>query len=746
MADHTNTSRSPASAEASPSSDISSGTPSSNASPVSAPPSLYMDMARPSAEPESSGMQIPAAAAPHAHADVTRSPSAGKGGCWWVPVVLCVSAHADRPSRRTCRLRRKVRAITDRRLSRLTRRQKCDEERDAADGACKTCRRLSIECLGWGAKRPDWMRVRTPRACASAADPPQDKEKVAAYKASIKDQLTRAGLIRGQPRSTYIHAVHSPPGVAGPGPSSLAHYPHPHAHDGRYAHPPVRSWTSPPPRNASGSVHAIPGGSVSERTSPTNLHLPFHHNQAMDPLSSFHSQTYGAYSPASVSPTIPADEHARFEQPPFPAPSPAVTHEELMMYYFECVRKGQYVFAGNSLTNLLYNIVAAEPTGAVANTVGALASHHLTRARIVAQGLDPATAQEMPLTKQYYESAWFQLVQNKQMHGQYTETDAVAAVQLVSFSLFSGAWRDWGAELEVACDWLAQTRIHEEQNPKMTLLSMTPVARFAAKATMWIDVLSSITYMQPPRFLSLYRRLFGGSAGGFWANTRQEELRMDPLTGCPDEALLALAEISALAHWKAAEQRMGSLSVRELMRRGDQIEKALIAQRAVPRVHGEGSRTPLDQHLSAALVGGLPAVPDVVSREEASGLVGEIFCESALLYLHTVLSDPYPGVPEVSSSVTNLVTLLGQLNPSEYDRALVFPLFLMGCMTDDVAVHDAVRQRLLRLDDKFGNIHQVVHQLDRVWHYRIASAQRGLSEPVRWRESLHHQMAHIVLL
>ena len=36
--------------------------------------------------------------------------------------------------------------------------QKCDEEPE--EGQCKTCKRLGIECLGWGSKRPDWMRVR----------------------------------------------------------------------------------------------------------------------------------------------------------------------------------------------------------------------------------------------------------------------------------------------------------------------------------------------------------------------------------------------------------------------------------------------------------------------------------------------------------------------------------------------------------------------------------------------------------
>lgn len=87
--------------------------------------------------------------------DIHRVSPGSKGGCW------------------TCRLRRK----------------KCDEQREG--DSCRTCKRLAIECLGWGPKRPDWMR---------------DKAAVDAYKANIKAILTRAGRIRGQPRSS-VHGT-----------------------------------------------------------------------------------------------------------------------------------------------------------------------------------------------------------------------------------------------------------------------------------------------------------------------------------------------------------------------------------------------------------------------------------------------------------------------------------------------------------------------------------------------------------
>lgn len=89
MASNSGTSGSPASSHL-PSPDTFSDPPSSNASPVSAPPSLYMGRA--SHEPESPGDQrtsISDSARPAA-ASVLRSHSSStsKGGCWYVSLSV----------------------------------------------------------------------------------------------------------------------------------------------------------------------------------------------------------------------------------------------------------------------------------------------------------------------------------------------------------------------------------------------------------------------------------------------------------------------------------------------------------------------------------------------------------------------------------------------------------------------------------------------------------------------------------
>ena len=68
----------------------------------------------------------------------------------------------------TCRIRRKVGSLFT--ITHPTTAhpllQKCDEQPNA-QGSCQTCVRLRLQCLGFGAKRPEWMRVSISMATTS---------------------------------------------------------------------------------------------------------------------------------------------------------------------------------------------------------------------------------------------------------------------------------------------------------------------------------------------------------------------------------------------------------------------------------------------------------------------------------------------------------------------------------------------------------------------------------------------------
>ena len=86
--------------------------------------------------------------------------------------------------------------------------------------------------------------------------------------------------------------------------------------------------------------------------------------------------------------------------------------------------------------------------------------------------------------RQFYDQACYLLSEIKTLGSPYSETDAIAAIYLIAYQQLLGSGNSWLTLLEVSYDWFGQTGIHEEQNPKLRLVNMTPLQKFAAKATM----------------------------------------------------------------------------------------------------------------------------------------------------------------------------------------------------------------------------------------------------------------------
>ena len=141
--------------------------------------------------------------------------------------------------------------------------------------------------------------------------------------------------------------------------------------------------------------------------------------------------------------------------------------------------------------------------------------------------------------------------------------------------------------------------------------------------------------MQPPRFMDLYHRLFNDKT------SYSAHLRMEQVTGFSDDVLYAIAQISTLANWKTRESINGRLSVRDLIRRGDVIERTLRRSGQEEKSREIGFNGEALQSLSSdhSASGGASQF----ANEDIRRIVRDIFHETAVLYLHTVLSDPNPG-------------------------------------------------------------------------------------------------------
>ena len=129
-------------------------------------------------------------------------------------------------------------------------------------------------------------------------------------------------------------------------------------------------------------------------------------------------------------------------------------------------------------------MIAQEPRGAVSNAVCALASLHFTRMR-VAQGLEPPDPHPEHSNATYFHNeAIFQLETAKQMRGSYSDSDAIAALHLVSFTQLAGGTKDWQPAFSVVSEWLAQTNLPASEDPVIMLRAMSPTAQLIVKATL----------------------------------------------------------------------------------------------------------------------------------------------------------------------------------------------------------------------------------------------------------------------
>lgn len=97
-----------------------------------------------------------------------------------------------------------------------------------------------------------------------------------------------------------------------------------------------------------------------------------------------------------------------------------------------------------------------------------------------------------------------------------------------------------------------------------------------------------------------------------------------------------------------------------------------------------------------------------------------------------------------------MLKLLNELTPSSYDRTLVFPLFLTGCMTETQMVREVIKHRFFMQDATMGNILLAQTVMENLWAHRTAVMRATpLGEhPVfgDWRQCLRMQWASLVLV
>ncbi|KAI0822517.1 fungal-specific transcription factor domain-containing protein [Trametes gibbosa] len=643
------------------------------------------------------------------------------------------------------------------------RRKKCDEQPNE-DGACQTCVRLRLQCLGFGAKRPEWMR---------------ENNSVTELREKIKSFLASQGMIKGHsgsgPRSTdqdppvlvlvdQLHASSSSPPTPTLSATSSNDGPRP-PHNGMntsFERAPPHYATMPPEQQPYGHRPRVgapyfPGTSASTSMAiAASAYMPStYYNHPHSQLARSYNVDMTSYSDDDADPSVHSPDGLPM------AVTGYAEEDRLINYYLTCVLPIQYLLADDSIQSMMVNLIQSSAEARDAACV--LSSLHL--------GLSyPA--------QRSHTIALFSRVQTALANKppMYSEGDAMAGLHIVSSFLFEGGRGNWEFWLGIACQYV-QNMLNDPRfyGPEDALRKCPESTRFIIKTTMWFDVLASVTTQTVPRFLETYRALFGGQSAFIGDPAASApEISMLPVMGCENKIVLAIAEISNLAYWKENQLRRGTLSIPELVRRGADLEERLLAPSSPPPLlaplqpgmygphalqhhaamyaqhqHQQHNGHQQHPHLPQGQ-GGRPG--DEIQQRRR--LTNDIFRASAQVYLHTVLSGDYPMCPEIATAVTETIDALGRIPmdaPTVHRsvvRSVVFGICISGCLTDDVRQRTFLLQMLEHQQhETVGNVGEVRRLMEEVWRRRDPEREHGVRyKPVDWRRVMRDSNADLLLL
>ncbi|KAL1752401.1 fungal-specific transcription factor domain-containing protein [Schizophyllum commune] len=658
----------------------------------------------------------PAAKQKRAAADRAKGASRAKSGCY------------------TCRIRRK----------------KCDEELDT-DGACKTCSRLRLQCLGFGTKRPDYLR---------------DNDKVNEMRDKIKLHLATNGMIKGHAGASSramddrpVCMLHeSPNSEFTPSPESSPQSPayslndddgfsggeytlglHRHAlssvRDDKYPMPNLtqrQSSTSAPPTSSFDDPPTNSSALMAPSPAPVELPQPFGPDALPQYVSTF-GQLYNINFSTWGEDSYLADPTAFGElglsyMPQMTIPTPfGLGNDEFIYKYCSRLAKAQFLLADESkFADILFGPMQGSELLKKAARLLSMVDDSRTR--------DP-TRRALSLTdvKLHHDALWREAsgdngVEPMLWNRKAPEEIATAAMITVSAYLFDGGRGRWKPWLGVLCKWAHDALYSDMQTPPaLALIKSTERGRFLIKTAMWFDVLASVTTQKSPIFFDTFRELFGPTESGISELDMAEphtdsRLSMLEIMGCENSVVWALSETTCLAEWKTKAERAGQLSNKDLVTRATAIETVLAQPRPAPPF-------------------GLTFDPAAHDRQ----LTADIFHAAARLYLHTVVSGAHPRVPDIQHAVRATLDALRRVHDvasgPNIVRNTVFAAFIAGALADGDAARAEVRAVLELGVGGTGNCRPILDLLQRIWTETAAASP---SNPVPWRDRLFEERMLLV--
>lgn len=193
-----------------------------------------------------------------------------------------------------------------------------------------------------------------------------------------------------------------------------------------------------------------------------------------------------------------------------------------------------------------------------------------------------------------------------------------------------------------------------------------PSRVFLVAQYVWLDIMGSMSLRSAPCLQVDFRQIISNKAIDF-----------REVTGLPRWLLCAFVDICYLERWKSDCQSKGQLSIRALAEKSANIE------------------TNLEMGLRKVSV---RQTTEWDPSKELSARITPIYGAAALVYLHVVVSGPFPDLPEISSAVQQVSDALHVVPRVLLLGSLAWPLCVAGSLCNGLQ-RDEIQGIISRIED-----------------------------------------------
>lgn len=323
-----------------------------------------------------------------------------------------------------------------------------------------------------------------------------------------------------------------------------------------------------------------------------------------------------------------------------------------------------------------------------------------------------------------------------------------AIIQMVTFEIATSNGDNWKLHLSAAIALFIQILPRPEQwtetlhglyTPRWPPPSMgvrrpwstnQAALRFFTAQLMQMDVMSSIALEAPPRLRHYQDDIIPGCFSKECRENAQTAgpIFMDDFVGLHNWIIQMIGDVAALDAWKKEAMRTGTLTVADLMSRGQILADALQGSLASVNEQAAQSEASASAHVTMAMIVEDPmpemryVVPsDVKDYHPTMAMHNKIWLHAVLVYLYTTVFGWQPEQEDIKRNVDEMTRILSSLPRGSCLRGMPFPFCIAGCLAprEDEDKYRAMLQKLGPLQ-VFGTIKEASEIQEKVWACRAA--------------------------